>query len=259
MIIQNNRSALAAGELHHQLGWTCPEDFTLEEIANAMGIIVKDVPIKGSEGRILMKGNTGIISLNETINHPGKRNFVLAHEIGHFILHKDLTPLFSDTNKTLSDWYKNGEHESQANEFAVEFLMPSDLFRRKQVNKKLSIALINEISSYFKTSLTATFLRYITHGSFPLMVIFMENGIVKWKRASTDFPFTWLPINSAVPAWTVAGDYFKNGKLESFPERVDAIEWFAEDFKISNNEGMKLFEQCYKVSDKGLISCLWTN
>jgi len=44
-------------------------------------------------------------------------------------------PFFSDTDKTLSDWYKNGPHELQANEFASEFLMPSPLFKQRVVGK----------------------------------------------------------------------------------------------------------------------------
>src|SRR5574337_91715 len=128
MKILNNNPISAAVDLHNQIGWTNPEDFTLIEIANALGIAVKDEQIKGSEGRILIKGDSGIISINSNITNSGKRNFILAHEIGHFILHKNLHPLFSDNHKTLSDWYKNGPHEVEANTFASELLMPSELF-----------------------------------------------------------------------------------------------------------------------------------
>ena len=232
MKIQSNNSVIAARELHNLLGWTTPTDFTLEEIANALGIIIKHLPIKGSEGRILIKGDTGIISLNSSITHQGKKNFVIGHEIGHFILHKNLATLFSDTHKTLSEWYKKGPHEQQANEFASELLMPETLYKNKVTNKKLNLSLIEEVSVYFNVSITAAFLRYVTLGSYPIMVVFIEDGKVKWKQNSDDFPFTFLPINSAVPAWTVAGDYFNNNNLETQPEKVNAIDWFPEDFQI---------------------------
>jgi hypothetical protein len=77
----------------------------------------------------------------------------------------------------------------------------------------------------------------------------MEKGAVKWKFQSHDFPFTYLPINSNVPAWTVAGDYFNKGDLGDKPEKVDAIEWFAEDFEIKRKTDWKLWEQCYKIGD----------
>jgi hypothetical protein len=118
---------------------------------------------------------------------------------------------------------------------------------------------MEEVSSYFNVSRLAAFLKYTSLGSYPVMIIFMENGIVKWKKCSGDFPFQFLPLNSAVPAYTVAGDYFYHGNLESDPEKVDAIEWFPEDYQIKYKKDWKLWEQCYRVSEQGLVSCLWTD
>ena len=250
---------LAAHEVHRILGWTNPEDFTLDEMANALGIIIRDVSIEGSEGRILIDGDSAIMSIASSINYAPKRNFVIAHEIGHFILHKDLsTSLFSDTDQTLSEWYQVGPQEQQANQFAAELLMPGILFKEKLAKRKLNLNLIQEVSNYFKTSLTATFLRYVTHGDFPLMVIFVENGIIKWKSVSKDFQFQYLPIESNVPTLTVAGDFFNKNQREDYPEEVDAIEWFPEDFWLHKNLDYQLWEQCYPISSKGFITCLWT-
>lgn len=258
MTINNNNPIDAARQLHYELGWTSPSDFTLEEIAGCLNIIVRNVPIKGSEGRILINGSTAIISINESVTHSGKRNFILAHEIGHFILHRNITTLFSETDNTLAEWFKKGLHEQQANVFASEFLMPEFLYRKKIEGKKLNMALIEDVSAFFKTSLLTTFFRYIQLGSFPAMIIFMEAGVVRWKIHSHDFPFTYLPLNSEVPAWTVAGDFFNRGQLEIAPERVDAIEWFPEDFQIKYKKDWKLWEQCYQIGQNSLVSCLWT-
>lgn len=257
MTKQNSPIATAIA-LHNSLGWTKPTDFTLDEIALSLGIIIKQVPIVGSEGRILMKRDTGIISVNNGITHSGKRNFVIAHEIGHFLLHRSMNSLFSDTQKTLSDWHINGPHEKQANEFASELLMPTDLYKARVKSRKLNLSLIEEVSAYFGVSLTAAFIRYVSLGEFPLMVVYMEDGVIKWKHCSTDFPFQFLRLNSPVPTWTVAGDFFNKGAIEPKPELVDAIEWFAEDFQIKYRKDWKLWEQCYPVSNRGLISCIWT-
>jgi len=259
MIAKMINPASAANEVHRRLGWSNPDDFTLDEMANALGIVIKEVAIGGSEGRILIDGDEAIMSIDSSITYAPKRNFVIAHEIGHFILHKNIAPLFSETDHTLSEWYQNGPQEQQANQFAAELLMPAMIFKEKLAKRKLNIKLVQEMSSYFKTSLTATFLRYATCGDFPLMVIFIEGGLVKWKSVSDDFPFKFLQINSEVPPLTVAGDLFNKNQYEDEPEKIDAIEWFPENTQLHRDPDYQLWEQCYRVSPTGFISCLWTD
>jgi Zn-dependent peptidase ImmA (M78 family) len=257
-MIQYDSPADAAIKLRASLGWIYPSDFSLSIVAESLGVSIKEVPIKGSEGRIIINGNYGIISVNSNIDNQPRKNFIIAHEIGHFTLHKNLI-ICSDTHKTLSDWHQKGPQESQANEFASELLLPSGLYRSKVNGKKMNLALMKDVSSYFNVSILASFLKYIFLGNFPLMVIYIENGLVKWKRCSGDFPFQFLRINSQVPAYTVAGDCFYHNNVESEPEKIDALEWFPEDFQIKFKKDWKLWEQCYKVSETGLVSCLWTD
>ncbi|WP_185246246.1 ImmA/IrrE family metallo-endopeptidase [Chryseobacterium bernardetii] len=247
-----------AQNLLSEIGWESPSDFTLLEIANYLNINIKEVPISGSQGRILINGNSAIITIDSGLTHEGKKNFVIAHEIGHFLMHKNLISIFSDTEKTLSDWHTKGPHENEANSFATELLMPFDAFKSFINKNKLSLNLIEKVSEYFNTSLLATFLRYVDIGDFPAMVVYMENNKIIWKKYSHDFPLTFLNIGSQVPEYTVAGDYFTRGNREEKPEKIEAIEWFANDFNIKYNKNLILWEQCYKVSSKGLISCIWT-
>jgi Zn-dependent peptidase ImmA (M78 family) len=247
----------AAKSLLDEIGWNCPTDLSVEEIAWASGLIVQRKAMEGSDGRILMKGDTGIISINSSINYQPKINYIIAHEIGHARLHNSLQ-FFVDNNHTLEDWYANGAHEKEANEFAAELLMPADLFKRKVSKQKLSLGLIEQTANYFGTSKTATFLRYREHGEYPVMIIFIENGIIKWKQCSTDFPFQWLVLGTHVPSYSVAGDQHFRGVVEKEPAKVDAIEWFAEDYKAQRNLQAKLWEQCFPVTSNGILTCLWT-
>lgn len=165
---------------------------------------------------------------------------------------------FDPVNCVLTATYKDILVENEANCFATEFLMPQRLFVPNVENKGLSLSLIKEVSSYFRTSILATFLRYVDYGKFPLMVIFIENGIIKWRKESDDFPFKWIPKDSKLPVLTVAGDLFYNNLKDNEPQLVDAVEWFSEDGAIHKKADWKLWEQCYKVSPTGIVSCLWT-
>ena len=254
-----SNAALNAMSLLEGLGWREPGDLTMEEIAWACNLVVTRKDMDGCEGRILMNPDSGIISINSAIDYPPKINFILAHEIGHARLHRDI-PLFSDTHKTLSEWYANGPQEKQANEFAAELLMPSELFKRKTKGKRLDLRLMEETAGYFGASKTATFLRYRDLGDFPVMIIIIENGLIKWKSPSTDFPFTWLPNGEKVQAYSVAGDYYYNGVVEPKPVKVDAIEWFPEDYKLINGDtSQKLWEQCFPATRESILTCLWTS
>ena len=248
----------AAIELRASIGWVHPSDFTLDIVADSLGICVKEIPIEGSQGRIIRNGNYGVISINSNISYQPSKNFIIAHEIGHFILHKDLI-VCSDTHKTLSEWHKKGPQETEANDFASELLMPLNQYCLNVKGKKMGLALIEDVSCYFNVSKLSAFIKYVSHGDYPVMVIFMENGLIKWKKCSSDFPFKYLPYESAIPPYTVAGDNFYHNSFEEAPEKVDAIEWFPEDFQIKFKKDKQLWEQCYRVSENGLISCLWTD
>ena len=253
----SNNPVVAAAQVREQIGWQNPQDFTLEEVAHYFGIFIKDNNQIKSEGRIAMKGGNGVISIRQDIVLPVKRNFIVAHELGHFFLHKNIVTVFDDNLETLSEWYKNGPQEQEANQFATALLMPEGQFQERIANQKLSVGLVREISGYFGVSMTATFIKYAECGKYPLMVIFVYNGKVAWKKHSLDFPFVFLPYGSLVPAYSVAGDLYYHGRVERQPEKVQAIEWFPEDFKCQREPDTQLWEQCYRVAENGIISCLW--
>lgn len=252
-----SRGSHKAQEFLNSIGWERPGDLSLRDMVWTVGAFIEEELLDGSEGRIIMNGETAIIKVNSRILYQPKKNFIIAHELGHFLLHRSLTPLFSETERTLAEWHKNGLHEKEANEFAAELLMPSRQFVDKVKGEKLSFPLIQDVADYFETSVTATFLRYKDLGDYPLMIIYSEKGIVKWKFPTRDFPFQYLPIGSKIPPYSVTGDLLYHHQKEDTPELVDAIEWFPEDFEIKYKRDWQLYEQCFEISSDSILTCLW--
>jgi predicted transcriptional regulator len=70
--------------------------------------------------------------------HYFRQRFTMAHELGHYILHRDLIGDGLDDDQMYRStqhgrFYNTAiklVHESQANAFAANFLMPEDLVRR---------------------------------------------------------------------------------------------------------------------------------
>lgn len=250
-------ASLRARDFLSSIGYSQPNDLSIEEMVWSLGIILKDEKIEGSDGRILMDSDSAIITVNSEIKYQPRKNFIIAHELGHYFLHRNNTKFFSDTEKTLSDWKNNNSLETEANDFAKELLMPEFLFS-PLCKGKLSINLIKKLSGTFNSSITATVLRYKDLGDIPIAIIYLEKGIVNWSFYSHDFILQYLPKGSKVRPGTVAYDFiYNNVELSENPELIDAVDWFPEDFNIEKYSKWKFYEYCIPVSDLGLLVCLW--
>ena len=73
------------------------------------------------------------ILYNTDIASPGRINFTLAHEFGHYLLHRSSYPEgFNCSTEDMVRWdIEYGRVEHQANVFASYLLMPLDDFRRR--------------------------------------------------------------------------------------------------------------------------------
>ncbi len=94
-----------------------------------------------------------VIRINRC-HHPNRKRYTVAHEIGHWCLHKHDKKLFKD-----KIFFRGGEKsktEWQANQFASEILMPEDEFRRK-VNS--GITKVEDLAKEFKVSTIAVRIR----------------------------------------------------------------------------------------------------
>lgn len=257
MTITKTRGPLAAKNLLECCGLNEVLEISLEDLIFGRNAVVKESPIKGAEGRIIFRGDEAVITVNSSIKILGKKRFVLAHELGHYEMHKDLLTIHADDHKSLSDWYRNGRHEIEANQFAAELLMPEDLFINESEGEKFNLDLIEYLADRFQTTKTSTLIRYSKLGDHPIVIIFSENGIIKWTQITEDFVLQYIPRNETVPVNTIAYDFFKGRGIPSKPEKVKASDWFSDDFEISKFQEWEFYEQCFQVSENGILSCVW--
>ncbi len=242
------------GLLDDPLGLSC------EDIALSRGITdIQAIKIDGSQGRIMVDGDEAIISYNREIYHEGKRRFVIAHELGHFELHRELldNQIHTDDKKSLNEWYAKGKHETEANQFAAEFLMPSHLFIEKVHGKLFNFDLIKGVADLFQVSITSVLLKYRILGDFPIAIVFCNNRQVEWRAFSDDFCLQYIPKGMDVPINSVANDFYNGDGLPDEPEQVDMMEWFSHDFKMKEFTDLKFYEQCIRIGGNGILSCIW--
>ena len=105
-----------------------------------------------NSGKIEFKDGIYMITINK-YHSDNRQRFTLAHEFGHYILHKNFLKNSSITDGALfRKDYTNDEKEYEANEFAAKLLMPENKFRQAIED---GCDTINKLAEYFKVSSSA--------------------------------------------------------------------------------------------------------
>ncbi len=127
------------------------------------------------------------ILYNTNIQHPGRVRFTLAHELGHYMLHRKVVGL-DGIECSAGDMlrYDSGykAQEEEANAFAACLLMPAHDFRRQVENKRFSFDLLGHCAERYGVSLTSVVLRWLDLTSKRAIAVFSEDGYMHWAKSS---------------------------------------------------------------------------
>ena len=196
------RPEYVAGQLLAELNINNHEDlFYLEEIASRRHALVVYETLKGSEARLAVVGNRAFITVSDSVLNPHRRRFSIAHELGHLEMHRYESSLSICQSQDLNKWQTNQSErnlETEANLFAAAFLLPQAFFEPLCFNTNPSLDLISELGRSFKTSLTATALRYIHFSLEPCVIAYSEEGKVRWVIPNSAFKELGVYVESRV-------------------------------------------------------------
>ncbi len=166
------------------------QDFSRQVFPDAPITMVGGLDLsKGVEGMLMPhpngSGEWGII-YNESIRSAGRRNFTLAHELGHYLLHRHLHPSgLKCTNRNMADWDESvTKIEGEANTFASYLLMPLDDFRAQIKGRAIDIDVMTELSDRYAVSLTAAILKWMTITDKRAMIVVGKEGFIDWAWSS---------------------------------------------------------------------------
>lgn len=110
----------------------------VQKIGNHLNVDIQSATLETDiSGLFVIKENKPYVRYNETESEHRQR-FTIAHELGHFVLHKDI-PLFVDRIEKVmfrNSLSTTGEiiREREANAFAAALLMPK-LFVEQELGK----------------------------------------------------------------------------------------------------------------------------
>lgn len=144
-------AALHPAEIVERFTRSIPVD--LYGLAKALGLKTVVDPTLPPEvsGKIKREGRAYRITLNGR-DAPRRQRFTLAHEIGHFVLHRDQLGAGIVDNAMYRSRLSS-ELETQANRFAAELLMPANLVF--QLYRQENIRSLHALADRFDVSVDA--------------------------------------------------------------------------------------------------------
>ncbi len=165
-----------------------PSEIDLMTVVGFLGgLTVEEGGLEGADGRILWGQKGAAIRIKAGL-WPGRKRFTLAHEIAHFVLHKNNPQGRFDTGHQFAIWNEASE-EAEANVFASELLMPDYLFTPRLKRQTPSFRNLDQLAEEFAASRFSTAIQYVHYCHEQVALVFSRDGQVIWTKAAKQFPW----------------------------------------------------------------------
>lgn len=122
---------------------------------------------------------------------PERRRFTVAHEFGHYLLHRHLVEqderfdggiYCSEDSVTRGE---GGDIEFEADQFAATLLMPLNDFRiQVSAKDQVDFDRLSDMAQRYGVSLTAAILRWLEYTETRAMLVVSNEGFAKWAKSS---------------------------------------------------------------------------
>lgn len=127
------------------------------------------------------------IVYNNAISSRGRINFTLAHEFGHYLVHRLAHPDgMRCKQQDVVRWdTEYGQIEHEANTFAAYLLMPFDDYRRQIDSRSIAtLDLLKHCADRYEVSLIAATLRWLAYTERRAILVVSRDGYILWARSS---------------------------------------------------------------------------
>ncbi|MEW6055677.1 MAG: ImmA/IrrE family metallo-endopeptidase [Bdellovibrionota bacterium] len=222
---------IKARQILQELNIDTPELLrNLKEICCERGVFVRSAPLKSAEARLTVAGQRGIITVDANAAYEARQRFSIAHELGHFELHRNRQSLLSCDQHAVNRWsYSQKEEadlETEANEFASELLLPESFLLPEIRRIRPSIAFLERLAIRFQTSLFATTRRFIELTEEACAAVFFRNFSVLYSWKSDPLAKQPYRIEGKISPHSYAYDACQGKELPDHFSPVEASSWF---------------------------------
>jgi hypothetical protein len=125
-----------------------------------------------------------LLLYNQTLTSPGRIRFTMAHELGHYILHRLHRESFECSPTDMLNWSQDEKDmEGQADLFASYLLMPLDDYR-EQVGATVDLDVLGRCAERYGVSLTAAILKWLSYTDEKAVLVTSNDGFMDWAWSS---------------------------------------------------------------------------
>ena len=261
---KNNSPRKLALSILNDFGIDNPSEIDILDIVGALDIPIKFSSLSGCDGRIIHGKGKSLIAINETIAFETRKRFTIAHELGHYLMHRN-DPISHTDNMGSLSWFndkskqKMAIQEYEANTFASELLLPTAIFTKEIEDYYFSPELIREVSDKYKLSRSSVIHRFVENGNHPVCVFYTRNNKVHYWRRSNDFNYRIKEITKLPPpSDSVAAEFFTQNKIYSIDESTQEISKSTWLNVMEEQVNDLFYEFCLVYSDANLsLSVIW--
>jgi hypothetical protein len=230
----------------------------VREVAAQLKLELNEVEVDGFDGALIRAegASFGAIAVRRGILEDGRKNFTIAHEIGHYVLpgHDKCDEVCLDTD--VGNWSDVGKQlEREADEFAAELLIPTSYARHRFSETTPSLQTISGVATDCRASLSAMAWRYCDLAPYACAIVWSKESRIAWSRASGEFDF-FIEWGKYLEKGTFARALFEGKKTEGdSPSPVPAGLWLDSRHL---NEGAEIWEQSIFLRNyRSVLSLLW--
>jgi Zn-dependent peptidase ImmA (M78 family) len=148
---------------------------------------VQGESIVGFEGMLTANNSRTkwLILFNDGNGSEGRQRFTIAHEFGHYMVHRNLKDQFECKDDDISTGDNNERDiEAEADQFASALLMPYDDFRKQVNGQPISFDLIGHCADRYGVSLTAAALQWIDIAPERAVLIASRDDHMLWAKSN---------------------------------------------------------------------------
>lgn len=184
-----------------------------------------------------------------------RRRFTIAHELGHFVLHRDRHARFNcDKTSVHSGLETLALIEREANTFASNLLMPGDVFGKNVNVPRIDLHLLSSLATQFEVSFEALCIRFIQYTEQRAILVCWDNGFLAYECRSKAAVKTRAKVHRTDdPQERLAGTLAAD---EGFVQEWDGIEMPASAWCKEEASYMKLREFKHSYSERERVLSL---